>query len=90
MRLQIIPKRKMPDGREVSKFWGGATNPDGSAKKKKMPQEQVAGRKKVARTKRAATKAAMRERWVEHRKLLDGRKQWQGPRCFRCLAVDAG
>ena len=90
MRLQIIPKRKMPDGREVSKFWGGATNPDGSAKKKKMPQEQVAGRKKVARTKRAATKAAMRERWVEHRKLLDGRKQWQGPRCFDAWLLTQG
>ena len=80
--MQIVPKRKMPDGREVSPFWGGATKPDGTLKKKKMPEGQAQGRMKVARTKRAATKAAMRERWVEQRKRLEGRKQWQGPRCF--------
>ena len=26
VRVQIVPKRKMPDGREVSPFWGGATH----------------------------------------------------------------
>ena len=90
MRLQIIPKRKMPDGREVSKFWGGAENPDGTLKKKKLPEGQAKGRKKVARTKRAATKAAIRERWVEQRELLDGRKQWQGPRCFDAWLLAQG
>ena len=57
----------MPDGREVSKFWGGSKNPDGSVKKRKMPVEQAAGKKKVARTKRAATKAAVRQRFLGYR-----------------------
>ena len=88
--MQIVPKRKMPDGREVSLYWGGATNPDGSLKKEKMPEGQAKVRKKGARTKRAGTKAAIRERWVEQRKLLDGRKQWQGPRCFDAWLLAQG
>ena len=62
VRVQIVPKRKMPDGREVSPFWGGATNPDGTLKKKKAAPDEAKGKKKAARTKRAAAKAAMRER----------------------------
>jgi hypothetical protein len=30
---QSTQKRKLADGREISKFWGGKSNPDGSAKK---------------------------------------------------------
>ena len=78
----IIQKRKMPDGREVSKFWGGSKNPDGSAKKKRMPVEQVAGKKKAARTKRAGTKAAVRQRFLDYRATQEKRKQFDGPRTF--------
>jgi hypothetical protein len=78
----IIQKRKMPDGREVSKFWGGSKNPDGSVKKKKMPVEQAAGKKKVARTKRDATKAAVRQRFLGYRATQEKRKLFDGPRTF--------
>ena len=39
--MQIVPKRKMPDGREVSPFWEGATNPDGTLKKKKAAPDEA-------------------------------------------------
>ena len=32
----------------------------------------------------------MRERWVEQRELLEGRKQWQGPRCFDAWLLAQG
>ena len=44
--VQVVPKHKMSDGREVSWFGGGAKNPDGSLKKQKMPAGEVVGRKK--------------------------------------------
>ena len=88
--MQIVPKRKMPDGREVSPFWGGATNPDGTLKKKKAAPDEAKGKKKAARAKRSASKAGMRERWVEQRELLEGRKQWQGPRCFDAWLLAQG
>ena len=72
----------MPDGREVSKFWGGSVNPDGSLKKKKMPVEQVAGKQKAARTKRAGTKAVVRQRFLDYRATQEKRKQFDGPRTF--------
>jgi hypothetical protein len=31
----------MPDGREVSPFWEGATNPDGTLKKKKAAPDEA-------------------------------------------------
>ena len=80
----------MPDGREVSPFWGGATNPDGTLKKKKAAPDEAKGKKKAARAKRSASKAGMRERWVEQRELLEGRKQWQGPRCFDAWLLAQG
>ena len=86
--MQIVPKRKMPDGREVSPFWGGATNPDGTLKKKKAAPDEAP--EKAARAKRSASKAGMRERWVEQRELLEGRKQWQGPRCFDAWLLAQG
>ena len=88
--MQIVPKRKMPDGREVSPFWGGATNPDGTLKKKKAAPDEAKGKKKDARAKRSASKAGMRERWIEQRELLEGRKQWQGPRCFDAWLLAQG
>jgi len=74
----------MPDGREVSAFWGGAENPDGTRKKKKALPEQAKGKRKAARAKRAATKAEVRGRWVKQilKATLEARKQWQGSRCF--------
>ena len=80
--VQVVPKRKMPDGREVSPFWGGAKNPDGSLKKQKMPAGEVVGRKKAARTKRAATKAAVRQRFLDYREVQERRKMFDGPRTF--------
>ena len=74
----------MPDGREVSAFWGGAENPDGTRKIKKALPEQAKGKRKAARAKRAATKAEVRGRWVKQilKATLEARKQWQGSRCF--------
>ena len=72
----------MADGREVSRFWGGAKNPDGSLKKQKMPAGEVVGRKKAARTKRAATKAEVRQRFLRYRGEQERRKQFDGPRTF--------
>ena len=72
----------MADGRMVSPHWGGSTNPDGGLKKPKVAVAEAAAKNKVKRTERAATKATVRERWLKHREVLDGRKQWQGSRCF--------
>ena len=80
--VQIVQKRTMPDGREVSAFWGGADNPDGTRKKKKALPEQAKGKKKAARAARAASKAEVRGRWVKQKATLEARKQWQGSRCF--------
>jgi hypothetical protein len=80
--VQIASKRKMPDGREVSLFWGGSRNPDGSLKKQKMPGGEVVGRKKAARTNRAAAKAAVRQRFLDYREVQERRKLFDGPRTF--------
>ena len=80
--VQIVQKRTMPDGRKVSAFWGGAHNPDGTRKKKKALPEQAKGKRKAARTARAASKAEVRGRWVKQKATLEARKQWQGSRCF--------
>ena len=72
----------MPDGRKVSAFWGGAENPDGTRKKKKALPEQAKGKRKAARTARAASKAEVCGRWVKQKATLEARKQWQGSRCF--------
>ena len=82
--MQVVPKRKMPDGREVSRYWGGAKNPDGSLKKQKMPAGEVVGtrRTKAARTKRAAAKAAVRQRFLDYREVQERRKLFDGPRTF--------
>ena len=72
----------MPDGRKVSAFWGGADNPDGTRKKKKALPEQAKGKRKAARTARAASKAEVCGRWVKQKATLEARKQWQGSRCF--------
>ena len=72
----------MPDEREVSAFWGGAENPDGTRKKKKTLPEQAKGKRKAARAKRAATKAGVCGRWVKQKSTLEARKQWQDSRCF--------
>ena len=68
----------MPDGRMVSPHWGGSTNPDGGLKKPAVAPAAKKAKNKVKRTERAATKATVRERWLKHREVLDGRKQWQG------------
>ena len=61
---------------------GGARNPDGSLKKQKMPAGEVVGRKKAARTKRAAAKAAVRQRFLDYREVQERRKMFDGPRTF--------
>ena len=71
----------MLDGREVSVFWGGAENPDGTRKKKELP-EQAKGKRKAARGKQAAAKAKVRGRWVKQKVTLETRTQWHGSRCF--------
>ena len=48
--MQIVPKRKMPDGREVSPFWGGAHNPNGSLKKKKAAPGEAGAKKTLRRS----------------------------------------
>ena len=72
----------MPDGREVSSFWGGSQNPDGSIKRKKAAPEEANAKKQAARTQRAASKAALRTCWLKRKEALEGRKQWQGSRTF--------
>ena len=62
---------------------GGVTkNPDGSLKKQKMPVGEAAGKKQAARTKRAATKAAVRQRFLHYMGVQERRKQFDGPRTF--------
>ena len=66
----------------VAVLGGGARNPDGSLKKQKMPAGEVVGRKKAARTKRAATKAAVRQRFLHYREVQERHKLFDGPRTF--------
>ena len=66
----------------VAVLGGGAKNPNGSLKKQKMPAGEVVGRKKAARTKRAATKAEVRQRFLRYRGEQERRKQFDGPRTF--------
>jgi hypothetical protein len=72
--VQIVPKRKMPDGMEASLFSGGSQNPDGSIKRKKTAPEDAKAKKQAARTQRAASKAALRTRWLKRRETLEGGK----------------
>ena len=65
----------MADGRIESPHWGGSTNPDGGLKKPKVAVAEAAAKNKAKRTGRAATKATVRERWLKHGEVLDGRKQ---------------
>ena len=44
--------------------------------------EQAAGKKKAARTKRAAAKAAVPHRFLDYRATQEGRKLFDGPRTF--------
>ena len=80
----------MLDGREVSPFWGGSQNPDGSLKRKKAAPEEAKAKKQAARMQRAASKAALRTRWLKRREALEGRKQWQGSRTFDAWLLEQG
>jgi hypothetical protein len=80
--VQSTAKRTLADGREVSAFWGGSKNPNGSKKRSKLVPEEAAAKQKVNNQQRAARKADMRRRFQEHRAVLEGRNQWQGTRKY--------
>ena len=81
---QSAQKRKLVDGREASKYWGGNSNPDGSAKKanKYVTAGEKQERKNVLRQEKAVERQAMRTRFVNHRDAQEKAKTWQGPRTF--------
>ena len=66
----------------VSAHWGGARNPDGSCKRTKLPADQAKAREKQAAKTRAERKAQVKQRFLEHRKECEGRKDYTGPRKF--------
>ena len=74
----------MKDGREVSAFWGGATNPDGSKKKKATltTKAEVKARHKAKEAERSARRKAVRKLFEERRNALEQLNAWQGPRKF--------
>ena len=47
-----------------------------------MPAGEVVGRNKAVRTKRAAAKAAVRQRFLDYREVQERRKMFDGPRTF--------
>ena len=59
-------------------------------KRKAKNKEGSQAKNKAARTGRAATKKAVRTRWLKHREMLDERKQWQGSRCFDQWLLEQG
>ena len=87
---QISEKRKAADDRIVSPHWGGSTNPDGGLTIPKVAPTDAAAKDKIKRTERAATKATVGERRLQHREVLDGCKPWQGSRCFNRWLLEQG
>jgi hypothetical protein len=82
--FQSAQKRKLADGREVSKFWGGNSNPDGTAKKanKYIAAGDKLERGNELRQGRTSEKQAVRARFLLHREAQEKAKIWQGPRGF--------
>ena len=72
----------MPDGREVSRFWGGGRNRDGTKKRSKLSPASAKVRRKATAAANVARKQPLRKRFKQHRAELEGRKQWSGPRKF--------
>jgi hypothetical protein len=81
---QSAHKRKLVDGREASKYWGGNSNPDGSAKKanKYVTAGDKLERGNALRQEKAVEKQAVRARFIKHRDAQEKAKTWQGPRTF--------
>ena len=80
--VQSRAKRTLADGREVSAFWGGSLNPNGSKKRSKLAAPEAAVKRKVGEQQRTARKADLRRRFQVYRAALEGRNLWQGTRKF--------
>ena len=80
--LQIGDKRLRADGKEASRFWGGATNPNGSLKKIAVynTKEKKSARRKENRQRRSASKKDLKELFLERRDELEKLGRWTGPR----------
>ena len=70
--VQSRAKRTLADGREVSAFWGGSLNPNGSKKRSKLAAPEATAKQKAAEQQRTARKADLRRRLQVHRAVLGG------------------
>lgn len=84
MCVQVRSKRRRADGTEVSAFWGGARNPDGSAKRpaRFVGADAKRERQRELTARKSAERARVRERFLKLREGCEKLGRWTGPRKF--------
>jgi hypothetical protein len=82
--VQSGTKRRLADGREVSAYWRGGRNPDGTPKRPARFVGPVVKRERQRENeaRRTAHRADVRKRFTKHRNSREMLGQWKGTRKF--------